>query len=566
MKKVIPCVLVLFILTWFHPHYVQGQEEGLESERAPQRKGTIPTRGLRDAAELETFLDGVMAAHMKSYHIAGATLSVVKDGEIFFAKGYGYADLENKKPVTPDKTLFRPGSVSKLFTWTAVMQLVEQGKLDLNADINIYLKDFKIPDTFPEPATLTHLLTHTPGFEDRSSGMGARSPEDLVPLGEYLANNKPARVLPPGKLTAYSNYGTALAGYIVEVVSGMPFEEYVEEKIYAPLDMQDSTFRQPVPPAIADNMSTGYSYEDGVFKEEEFELINGLGPAGSMSATAADMAKFMIAHLNNGNYGGNRILQEETARLMHSQLFTHDPRLNGNAHGFWERNLNSLQMIGHEGDTFLFHTLLTLNLEENIGLFVSYNSAGAGMRAREQLLRAFLNRYYPIPELPDLKPSPGFEERAKRFTGSYGITRAASTTYEKVTSLLMVASICTTDEETLLLKLPAGLGSMQWVEVGPLVFQELGGQETLIFREDDNGKITHAFLSQFPIAACVKLAWYETPVFHLSLFALSLIIFLSVLRWPIWNSFTSKNYSRVPITVCCTNNWSFDLHIFSLEE
>ncbi|MFV9630163.1 MAG: serine hydrolase domain-containing protein [Methanosarcinales archaeon] len=201
-------------------------------------------QGPTDPQELEAFIDGVMVAQMEAYYIPGATISVVKDGELFFAKGYGYADMEYGKPVIANETLFRIGSVSKLFTWTAVMQLAEQGKLDLNADVNTYLTDFKIPDTYPEPITLAHLMTHTAGFEDYHR-IFARSADDIEPLGEYLANNMPARVRPPGEFIAYSNYGTSLAGYIVEEVSSMPFDVYIEENIYKPLDIQRSTFRQP---------------------------------------------------------------------------------------------------------------------------------------------------------------------------------------------------------------------------------------------------------------------------------------------------------------------------------
>jgi len=531
MNKVIQVILML-ILIGLLQFAGQVQQSLPESEQVTQ---IIPsTQGLADRIELEAFLDGIMTAHMESYHIAGATLAVVKEGEIFFAKGYGYADVENKKPVIADKTLFRPGSVSKLITWTAVMQLFEQGKLDLNADLNIYLKDFKIPDTYPEPITMKHLLTHTPGFEDVINEMAARSAEDLVPLAEFLARKMPARVLPPGKLTAYSNYGTALAGYIVEKVSGMPFENYVEENIFKPLDMLYSTFRQPLPSQLEDNMSAGYTYEKGVYKAEDFEYINGLAPAGSMSTTATDMAKFMIAHLQYGKYGENRILKEETAKLMHTQLFTHDSRVDGNAYGFWERNLNNLRTIGHGGDTVWFHALLVLVPEQNLGFFVSYNSGGLGtLLARDELMQAFLDRYYPMPEMPELKPSLDFKKGARRFAGSYGITRVVSTTYEKLMTLMMVTKVEATEDGTLLITLPAGLGSKQWVEVEPFVFREVGGQDTLVFREDSKGRISHAFFSPFPIFACVKLAWYKTPGFHYSLLSISMILFLSTLGWPV---------------------------------
>jgi len=531
MKKIIHFFLLMIIIAWVLQGAPQAQESLPQPEQVEQM--TPSRQGPTDRAELEAFLEGIMASHMESYHIGGATLAVVKDGEIFFAKGYGYADVKEKKPVIAAKTLFRPGSISKLFTWTAVMQLVEQGKIDLNADINIYLKDFKIPDTYPEPITMTHLLTHTPGFEDVINEMAARRVEDLVPLAEFLERKMPARVLPPGKLTSYSNYGAALAGYIVEKISGVPFEDYVEQNIFELLDMQQSTFRQPLPSHLADDMSVGYSYEKGIYKPRGFEYINGLAPAGSMSTTATDIAKFMIAHLQYGKYGENRILEEETAKLMHTRLFTHDPRVDGNAHGFWEMTYNNLRIISHGGDTLLFHSLLSIVPEKNLGLFVSFNSVGGSWPVYDNFIKAFLNHYYPAPELADINPPRDFKKRAGRFTGSYGVTRVVETTYEKLMALMMVAKVEATEDSTLLITMPMGLGSKQWVEVEPLVFREVGGQDTIVFRENSKGRISNVFFSQIPILAGVKLAWYKTPGFHYGLVAICMILFLSTLSWPV---------------------------------
>ncbi|RCV62916.1 CubicO group peptidase, beta-lactamase class C family [Methanophagales archaeon] len=487
-------------------------------------------QGPTDPRELEAFIDGVMAAQMEAYHIPGATISVVKDGKLFFAKGYGYADLESRKPVIANESLFRVGSVSKLFTWTAVMQLAEQGKLDLNADLNIYLTDFKIPDTYPEPITLAHLMTHTAGFEDHGR-IFARSADDVKPLGEYLADNMPARVRSPGEFTAYSNHGTALAGYIVEEVSGMPFDDYIEENIYKPLDMQHSTFRQPIPPELAPNMAMGYTYKNGAYKAEEFEYLNGLMPAGSMSATSTDIANFMIAHLEDGRYGGVRILQEATAQEMHRWHFTHDPRINGMCYGFYEGHLNNQKIIEHGGDTIYFHSLLVLLPEENVGLFVSFNSIDTEPEnplggARVELLQAFLDRYYPIPDSSSLQPPADFQQRAGQLTGSYGITRTVYTTYEKLMGIMMKFDVSATEDGLIFL-------SKQWVEVEPMVFHEVGGQQTLVFREDSQGCITHMFVSGWPVMAFVKLAWYEASMFHYILLSVSMVLFLSVLAWPI---------------------------------
>src|SRR2546425_9514377 len=205
-------------------------------------------------SDFETFLDALIPSQLQNRDIAGAVVSVVKDGQVLFAKGYGYADVEAKRPVLPDQTLFRPGSISKLFTATAVMQLVEQGKLDLDRDVNDYL-DFPIPKTYEEPITLRQLLTHTSGFEETLKNLFVAHESDMKPLRTYLVNQMPARIFPPGKVPSYSNYGFTLAGYIVERVSGERFERYLENHILKPLRMTNSTFDQPLPPALAPQIS-----------------------------------------------------------------------------------------------------------------------------------------------------------------------------------------------------------------------------------------------------------------------------------------------------------------------
>src|SRR5882757_9311572 len=210
-----------------------------------------------DAADLATFMDALVPYAVQRGSIAGGLLVVVKDGRILFAKGYGYADVDKRIPVVADQTLFRPGSVSKLFTWTAVMQLVGAGKLDLDHDVNEYL-DFKIPPKFGQPFTLRHLLTHTPGFEDGISEAFVKRQEQLVPLRDYMMKHMPERIFPPGKLVAYSNYGASLAGYIVQRISGEPYANYIANHILEPLGMQHSTFVQPLPPDLQAHMSNGY--------------------------------------------------------------------------------------------------------------------------------------------------------------------------------------------------------------------------------------------------------------------------------------------------------------------
>lgn len=517
------CILLLTTAAWSVQEYEQ-------TKKLTEYALTNPL-GMTDPFELEVFLDGIMRVHMQDRHIAGATFVAVKDDEIFFAKGYGYADIENKIPVSPERTLFRPGSVSKLFVWTAVMQLWEIGKLDLETDINVYLKDFQIPETFPEPITMRHLLTHTPGFEESIRGILAKTAEDLVPLGEFLADNMPARVYPPGIVAAYSNYGTALAGYIVEILSGMPFEAYVEERIFQPLGMRFSSFRQPLPEEIAKYMSIGYKYRGGAFVPQDFELIYGLAPAGSLSASAMDMAKFMITHLQNGFYRGNRILYEGTAQLMHSRLFSHDARINGNAYGFWEDRYNNLEMLEHGGDTILFHSSMILIPKLNIGFFVSYNSEGGGGKPRGQLLRALLDRYYPLMTETKTEPLQGLSRRIRDFTGLYGSTRVNHSSFAKIVQLLAMIRVNGTKEGGLLIS--GGGGLKRYVEVEPMVFREKDGQNVAVFKQNDRGRITHLFLSQSPHTANIRLEWYQAPRIHIFILLLITFMFLTTLIWPL---------------------------------
>jgi CubicO group peptidase (beta-lactamase class C family) len=385
--------------------------------------------GPTDPAEIGPFLDGLMSAHLADHDIAGAAVAVVRDGELLFSRGYGWADVERRIPVDPSTTLFRIGSVSKLFTWTAVMQLRDAGMLDLDADVGTYL-DFRLPATYAVPITLRHILTHTTGFEDRVFGLFA--PPARMDRGEWLRRNVPARVRPPGQEIAYSNYATALAGYVVERVTGSSWEAYVEKQILTPLGMANASPRQPLPEALVPQQSRGYAYRDGRFLPQPFDWIAGpLAPAGSISASAEDMAAFMIAHLQDGRHGEARILAGSTVREMHARAFGHDPRINGFALGFYEKSSHGLRIIGHDGGTQRFYTDLALIPAEGLGIFVSYNSVGGERLAGRRFLKSILDHYYPMAPLVAGTPAPGWETRARAYTGSYLSLRRAYTTLDK---------------------------------------------------------------------------------------------------------------------------------------
>lgn len=495
----------------------------------------VLAQGPTNPTEMETFFDGEIQPAMADEPIAGVTLVVVKDGNILFTKGYGYADVAAGTPVDPETTLFRMGSSSKLFAWTAVMQLAEQGRVDLDADVNTYL-DFEIPATYPDPITLKHLLAHNAGFEDRSYGTRARTPEEIAPLGAWLRTHIPARVRPTGEFTAYSNYGTALAGYIVARVSGMAYEDYVTANILQPLGMTHTTAYQPLPANLAADMAQGYVIVDGEYVSQPFELFN-IAPAGASSTTATDIARFMIAHLQDGVYGDAQILEAATAQQMHSRLFTHDERINGMAYGFMEMDQNGRRVIGHGGDTTLFHTQLALLPEEGVGFFAACNSVTCDSFTKS-LFVAFMDHYYPATDTPT--PIADAANRAALIEGTYRFNRMSYTTAEKILSLTQAYGFKMLEDGTL------AMAGSDWtfIEVAPFVFRQTNGPRTLIFRSDGQSPATHAFISSMPYLVLERPPAAATMPLNLAMVGVSLVLFLSVLIGGLVNVLVRRKRGR----------------------
>jgi CubicO group peptidase (beta-lactamase class C family) len=472
---------------------------------------------------LERFFDVYMEKQMVQTHVPGAVVAVVKDGEIVFSKGYGLADVEHNIPYTPDRSLSRIASVTKLFTWTAVMQLAEQGKLDLDADINTYL-DFQIPDTYPQPITLKHLMSHSAGFEDANHDISTADPSRIRKFDAMVKTHVPARVRPPGQFSAYSNYGANLAGYIVQRVSGMSWQDYITKHILAPLEMTSTTPYVPLPPALARNAAKGYLFKDGLFTASPPVYLH-MPASGAMSATANDIARFMIAHLQNGRLGEARILLEDTARLMHSPLFTNDPRVNGFAHGFYEMSQHGKRIIGHAGDVTEFHSILALFPEEKLGLFVAYNSVNAGMKGlTEETLKAFMDRFF-----GKMRPTTPMEwaSSATRVAGAYRGIRMNYSGLEKAIALFSPVNFTAQANGSLIYNAPAG--QKRLLEVAPLLFKSEDGYDVVAFREDANGNITHAFDNARPMNAMERYPVGENPRASLLLLGGGLMVMLSVL-------------------------------------
>jgi CubicO group peptidase (beta-lactamase class C family) len=447
--------------------------------------------------DLDAFFDGMMPYALERGNIAGSVLVVVKDGRIIFSKGYGYADVAKRTPVIPDTTMFRPGSVSKLFTWTAVMQLVQAGKIDLDRDVNDYL-DFKIPDKFGKPITMRNLMTHTGGFEDGFHDAFVKKESQLVPLRDYMIKRMPARIYPPGKVVAYSNYGASLAGYIVQRLSGEMYADYIAHHILQPLGMTHSTFVQPLPKAFVSNMSNGYAKASDD-KPVPFELIQ-TAPAGALTATGTDMARFMIAHLENGSYNGVSILNPATTALMHSPQSFMAPGVNGFDLGFYQENRNGLRIIGHAGDTDPFHSDLHLLLDKHVGVFMSFNSLGNEGEAdklRTAVFRAFLDRYYPY-TAPEEKTVANPQADAARVAGWYTASRRIDSSLRLLFALTQ-SQVTSNPDGTIEidpLKDLAGTPK-KWREVGPLVYREVGGQTHTKFVTDANGNVLYWISDDF---------------------------------------------------------------------
>ena len=488
--------------------------------------------------DVEAWLDGFLPFAIARGDVAGAVVVVVKDGEVLLQKGYGYADVAARKPVDPATTMFRPGSVSKLFTWTAVMQQVEQGRLDLDADVSGYL-DYPLRPREGPPVTLRHLLTHTPGFDEFVRGLIVTNARDFSPLEQSLKSWVPPRVTEAGSTTAYSNYGAALAGYIVQRVSGQSFDDYVDARILGPLGMSHSTFRQPLPANLEGHMAKGYELGSG--EPKPFELI-GLAPAGSLSASGADMARFMIAHLQKGAFGGTRILEEATAVEMHdTAAATAIPPLHSMKLGFYQADTNGHRVIAHGGDTQWFHSDLNLFVDDGVGLFLSVNSLGregAAGPIRTALLSEFSDRYFPAaPEkaAPDAAIDPETAaEHAALLAGRWNVSRRSHTTFTAALNLLSQLQVGVAEDGAVVIGELKDLNDQpkKWREVAPFVWKDAGGDR--IAAQVEDGRIVRWGYDRYPFMTFEPVPWWSSASWLLPLWVAGLVaLLLTTLAWPI---------------------------------
>lgn len=465
---------------------------------------------------LEPFIEDFYEDNLEEFHLPGAVFLAVKDGEILYSNTAGFADISQERPIVIDETIFRIGSITKLFTATAIMQLAEQGKINLNEDINTYFSSFQIEEAFGEPITVSHLLTHTAGFDDQILDIGVQDYRQALPIEEYLKQGMPKRIRPPGEMVQYSNHGIALLGYLIEEVSGQSYEDFIEANIFSPLRMDHSKARlqrETIP-----NLAREYVFKNNEVKALPLYEYN-ISPAGSITSTPADMANFMVAHLQKGRFNNERILAEATAQQMHSQQFTHHPDLAGFAYGFYERRTGGVRFIEHRGNTNGSNSNLMLLPEQNLGFFFA-NNGTEGEQFNYLLTEALIKRFFPYEE----ESAETIESQSDRFAGSYKPLRHSRNSLGKLLVLFSPQVSVEANADQTITVTRYGEGKT-YVPVEPLLFRNDQG-ETVGFRERDDGTISHFYEGWW---AAEKNRWFETPAVILAGAASALVLFLLTL-------------------------------------
>ena len=416
---------------------------------APPVAGIIPL----PPAELEAFVDGLMRRSMAADHIAGATIAVVQNGQVVLKKGYGVASLKDRRAVDPDRTLFRIASISKTFTWIALMNEIEAGRMRLDGPVNLYLPEpLQVRGKDMAPVQLRHLMTHTAGFEDRA--MGQLFEQDwrrVRPLNDYLRQERPRRVREPGTLPAYSNYGVALAGAAVANVTGKAFEQLIAEEILFPAGMTRTTFRDarpwrdglpaPMAPALAADRSDGFRWTALGWREQPPEMTGQIAPAGGASSTAADMSRYMMLLLGGGVIDGKTLYSPRAAQAFRTPMYRPLPDAAGWNAGFQDIALpGGRRGFGHAGDTLWFHSNLVVAPDLGLGVFIAVNT-DTGAQLPAIVPSAIIERFYaPRPAVPVVRPLT--DEAAKLYAGDYLTTRRAYRGLEGfITRLIGVAKV-----------------------------------------------------------------------------------------------------------------------------
>lgn len=431
-----------------------------------------------EIGNLERKLDSLITNTMVSQHIPGASFIIVKDGKTLLKKGYGYTNLDsNAKPINPDSTIFRIGSITKTFTATALLQLKDRNLIDIDKDVNHYLKKIKVPTTYNEHISASHLITHSAGF-DELRGRVVYEKDQQIPLETFL-DGKLVRLRKPGLVSAYSTFGIALAGLLVEDISEISLEEYMKKNIWNPLGMSMTSIE--LLENQGNNLSIGYEYKNGINVPQPWEWYHTY-PASSINSTTADMGKYLQMHLNLGKFNENRILKTKSALSMQTQQLSVNKEVFGFAYGFYEKNQFGLKAYNHGGDMLGYSSFITLVPEINLGIFVVHHHENTNLRNKviSQVLEHFGTETISNPNPKRMNND------VSKFTGNYKWMSNCYTCSksEQQTTYELTAN----DDNTL-----SGFGR-KFYQVEPFLFKSYDGKRIMGFKENENGKIKYMSL------------------------------------------------------------------------
>jgi CubicO group peptidase (beta-lactamase class C family) len=477
--------------------------------------------------DLQAFVEQYVNDHMADSHTPGLVITVVYQGEVLLAEGYGLADIEKGVPMTA-QTHMRAGSVSKPITSTGILELAATGQINLNESLSAYVPELVFDDGFGPAPTLAQLLTLQGGYGDAVVGTHAPTLDQWLPLDVYLEENPPERFMPSGKVLSYTSWEHALLGYTMAEVSGQPFDLAMSQYLFEPLGMENSTFTQPLPAPIAENLATGYAY-DGDFQVVPLDYVQ-LTPGIGLVTTGEDMGRFMQALLNGGGFNRDHVLAPETiSGMLQRQEALHE-NSRSRTYGFSEINISGRQAIYQDGNGIGHGNRMMLFPDQELGIFLSINhrilandlTSTSAYAFMKNLSQAIVERYVPVSISEDIPFTPlaNAEERASRFTGHYRLAGIPQGDFFKLGALLNNVSVKDNQDGTIT------IGSRRYTEVEPNVFQsETNPGFFVLFAEDDNGSVN--WLTFGGTGSYQKVNWYETPTTQIALIGFMLISFLT---------------------------------------
>lgn len=496
-----------------------------------------------DNGDLEKFINRYIEDKRDEHKIPGVAVSVVENSDIVFLQGYGLADIENNVAIDPEKTLFRMASLAKLFTVIGTLQLVDSGEINLDDDVNMYLGDIKIKNTFEEPITIRHLLTHTEGLEAHMINTKTLKEAQINSLKDFLSVYMAKRIMKPGRMITYGNYATAVLGLVIENQSGQSFHDYMKDQIFRPLNMENSSFEQPLPEKLFKNRAGEYRYDSGEYIELEGSYSD-MVSSGGFHSTPKDISKFMAAFLSNDDAG---ILEPSTKEKMFTQQFTGHPEMPGITFGLFEYFENGQRLLIRDGDSEGFQTRVIFLPKYKIGLFITYNTNEGALR--EEIVTDFLDEFFPEPETKNLSSISGFTDRAKGLGGYYNFVQYSHTTFSKIITLFTPIKVTINENKRTLTTKPMmeePFGNLdqelEFVEISPGLFRAVDQEMYIAFKKISDE--TYLFSGSGYHGSFQKLTWYKNPILHQSLFVIFILLFLGLLVYSFKKEIRKSGNSR----------------------